>query len=47
MHPPAAAACRRMMKLVQLEKEDSYNKIPTVMEHLEIVEKFKIEISRS
>ncbi len=28
-------------------KEDSYNKIPTVMKHLEIVEKFKKEISRS
>ncbi len=40
MHPAAAAACRRMMK-------DSYNKIPTVMEHLEIVEKFQNEISRS
>lgn len=47
MPPPMAAACRHMMKLVQLVKEALYNKIPTVMEDLEIEENFKIEISRS
>lgn len=45
MPPPMAAACRHMMKLVQLVKEALYNKIPTVMEDLEIEENFKIEIS--
>lgn len=47
MPPPMAAACRHMMKLVQLVEEALYNKIPTVMEDLEIEENFKIEISRS